>query len=193
MQQSLVESKKKFLKKRETKKKSKLAANLSSGKRKIELDSDEYNPIGMAKKKAMKKRRSVRLKKSQQSDASSARGNTGPAAENGQKAQASANEAVTVPPEKFSDEKLEKHFRNFLRILKFKHRKNIMIIHEIDKQIENQFQKNQMDQFSQSNCNYQEDNNIEMVVAQIKQILSEFQLDLQPEDIDLDIIKYMQS
>jgi hypothetical protein len=56
-----------------------LAANLSSGKRKIELDSDEYNPIGMAKKKAMKKRRSVRLKKSQQSDGSSARGN----AENG--------------------------------------------------------------------------------------------------------------
>ena len=36
----------------------------------------------------------------------------------------------------FDDERMEKNFKNFLRILKFKHRKNIMIIHEIDKQIE---------------------------------------------------------
>jgi len=54
------------------------------------------------------------------------------------KAQVTTNDTVGEnTPEEFQDEKMEKNFKNFLRILKFKHRKNIMIIHEIDKQIEN--------------------------------------------------------
>ena len=43
--------------------------------------------------------------------------------------------------EKFDDEKQELNFRKFLRIMKFKHRKNIML-HHIDRQIENQIVQN---------------------------------------------------
>ena len=52
-----IEPKKKFLKKRETKKRSKLPT--SSSRRKIELDSDDYNPIKRTsfKNKFAKKKR----------------------------------------------------------------------------------------------------------------------------------------
>jgi len=43
--------------------------------------------------------------------------------------------------EKFNDDKHEMNFRKFLRIMKFKHRKNIML-HHIDRQIEHQICQN---------------------------------------------------
>lgn len=63
--------------------------------------------------------------------------------------------------EKFSDEKQEMNFRKFLRIMKFKHRKNIML-HHIDRQIENQIcQNNQINEMTRPKTVFDENFNID--------------------------------